>query len=387
MIRLSLIGLWLLLALGTANAQVDNRIPYLAPVDGAGTDASPFQSRCFGMPGFGNIDLRPNATTAAGFFLCLSNSLPANMTGVHQLGASLTAPINATAKSRILAALGRTVVGSTVDEAIKEIVIPRLRRPKSGTHEIYLGKPTPSIQVAATWENDLRYKGLAVALRERGEQLVEPVLHAFDAAVAWAASFTDTFTGANQATLAGDLTWTEYADSNWGRDTNTSIASSNTSTTAEGRAEHSTADDAQEVQADFTWTAAGTNSFRCGPKTREETSTNRTYYAFYVRVTNTNNDYIIIKRVAGTPTTLAASAGATSSPATIKGVSSASDSHSLYVGGVLTAGPVTDASITGNLRGGLSYLSAIVTTEECRADNFIIRDVSAGGGGMRRRAS
>jgi hypothetical protein len=358
----------------------DTRFIYLSPIDGAGTDASPFRSRCLGMAGGGNIDLRNNAASSTGVMLCASDALPENMTGVLVLGNSLNTSISNPLKSLILASVGRTIVGATVEDAIREIVIPRLRRPRVGDYKIYLGKPTPSIQVAATFDSDVHYKGLAMALREHA---IEPVLAAmlsvFETSKAWAASFADTFTGAD-GNLAGDLTWTEYSDTNWARVSNKAHAENNTSTNAEARASSTTDTDDQEVQGEFVWNVGGTTLFRCGVKTREENSTARTYYGFLVNV-NTGSaidNYLLIKRVSATPTTLATSAGATASPATIKGKSDASDNHTLFVGGSAVAGPVTDSSITSNTRGGINY-GAANAADSCDIDNFTLADVVVSG--------
>lgn len=336
----------------------DTRQFYTTPVDGAGTESDPWHSRCLGMPGAGNIDLRPEIDA----FLCASNDLPADMTGVEQIGASFKSAIGGR-KGALNAKFKKTLQATNVEDLIIEVVGPKLRAGKDGKLKLYLGGPVPVYQQTA-WV-PFRDNGLVADLSNAALGLIEPTL-------AWAATYIDTFPGSDNGTLGGDLTWTEYLSTSWQRISNEAKATGVTASAAEARAEHDTATDDQQIQAAMSYTYVSTGNFRCAVIGRKDSTVTRTFYQFGFQRDSGVNVYRLLYRVTGTATTLADSSSATSSPATIKLVIDGT-SISGSVNGTLVAGPVTDATISGNTRGGLAYVGGDAS-DACTADNVSIQD-------------
>lgn len=358
--RLIISACLLLLAASTPNAQ-DTRQFYLSPIDGAGTESDPYHSRCLGLAGAGNIDLRPYGIDA---FLCASNDLPADMTGVEQIGASLKSSIGAR-KSGLDAKFKKTLAATNVEDLIIEIVSPRLRAGKDGKLKIFLGGQIPVYQQTA-WV-PFRDGGLVADMSNAALGLIEPT-------IAWAASFVDTFTGSD-GNLAGDLSWTEYLGTEWTRASNTAFASGSTpGTAAEARADHDTATDDQVVQADLAYNYVSSGNFRCAIFGRKDSSTTRDFYQFGMQRDSGVDVYRLLERNTGSPTTLGDSAGATASSATIK-LHTDGSSISGYVNGALSVGPITDATVTGNTRSGIAYVGGDAS-DNCTADNFSVSDVT-----------
>lgn len=348
------------LAWSDAPYSQETRQVYLSPIDGAGTEADPWHSRCLGLPGAGNIDLRPWGIDA---FLCASNDLPANLTGVEQIGASMKSSLGAR-KSGLNARFKKTLQATTVEDLLVEVLSPRLRAGKDGKLRIYLGSRAPVYQQTA-WV-PFRDDGLVADVSHAALGVIEPTL-------AWAATFHDTFTGAD-GNLAGDLSWTEFLDTVWARASNKASASGASSPAAEARADHDTDTDDQEVQADLAYTYTSGGNLRCAVFGRKDPTTTRDYYQFGMQRDSGVDVYRVLERNGGTPTTLADSAGATASSATVKLVQDGT-SISGYVGGVLTVGPVTDATISGKTRAGLAYVGG--SGDSCTADNFRVADAAA----------
>lgn len=347
-----------LLVWGSVPQAQDTRQFYTTPIDGAGTEADPWHSRCLGMPGYGNIDLRPDVNA----FLCASNDLPANMTGVEQIGASFKSALGGK-KGALNAKFKKSLAANTVEELIVEVISPKLRAGKDGKLKIYLGDKAPVYQQTA-WV-PFRDGGLVADLSNAAMGLIEPTL-------AWAATFTDTFPGVDTGTLGGDLTWMEFLATQWTRTSNTAYAEGVTASSAEARADSDTSTDDHAVQADMAYTYVSAGNFRCSIITRKDSTATRDFYAFGFQRDSGVNVYRLLERNAGSPTTLADSSGATSSTATLKLVSDGT-SHTGYVNGAIVAGPVTDATITVNTRGGLSYTGG-ATGDNCTADNWSIAD-------------
>lgn len=351
-----------LLVWGSVPQAQDTRQFYLSPIDGAGTESDPWHSRCLGMPGYGNINLRPWQVDA---FLCASNDLPADMTGVEQIGASFKSALGGK-KGALNSKFKKSLAANTVEDLIIEVIGPKLRAGKDGKLKIYLGDTAPVYQQTA-WV-PFRDNGLVADLSNYALEAIEPTR-------AWAASFMDTFTGSD-GNLAGSLTWSEYLSTEWTRTSNTAYASGVTASAAEARAEHDTATDDQVVQAEMAYTYVSAGNFRCFIIARKDSTTTRDFYAFGFQRDSGVNVYRILERNAGSPTTLADSAGSTSSPATIK-IRVDGTSISGYVNGALVAGPVTDATISGNTRGGLAFTGGDAA-DDCTADNFSIADATSG---------
>lgn len=348
------------LALSDVPYTQEVRQVYLSPVDGAGTEADPWHSRCVGMPGAGNIDLRPDVDA----FLCASADLPADMTGVEQIGASYQSALGGK-KGALNAKFKKSLAANTVEDLIIEVLSRKLRAGKDGKLKIYLGGPIPVYQQTA-WV-PFRDGGLVADLSNAVLDVLEPTL-------AWAATFHDSFTGAD-GNLAGDLTWTEFLSTEWTRTGNTAYASGATVAAAEARADHDTDTDDQEIQAAVSYTYVSAGNYRCAVLGRKDSTTTRDFYQFGIQRDSGVNVYRILERNAGSPTTLADSTIATTSPSTIKFIPDGS-TLSGYVGGVLVAGPVTDSTISGKTRGGIAYVGG-AAGDNCTIDNFVIQDTVA----------
>lgn len=348
-----------LLVWGATPQAQDTRQFYLSPVDGSGTESDPWHSRCVAMQGMGNIDLRPYGVDA---FLCASNDLPKDMTGVEQIGASYKSALGGR-KGALNAKFEKALTADTVEDLIIEVIGPKIRAGKDGKLKIYLGDKSPVYQQTA-WM-PVRDGGLVADLGNAALGLIEPTL-------AWAATFTDSFNGAD-SNLAGDLTWTEFTGTNWTRTSNVARAASSTASAAEARADHDTDTDDQAIQATqtYNYTAAG-GQVRCTVMGRKDSSGTRTYYGFGVQRDVGVDAYRLLHRVAGSPTTIADSAGATASGTTIQLIMDGT-SLSGVVDGVVVVGPTTDATISGNTRGGIVYVG-FGGSDNCTIDNLSIQD-------------
>lgn len=347
------------LAWSDAPYSQETRQVYLSPIDGAGTEADPWHSRCLGMPGAGNIDLRPEVDA----FLCASAELPKDMTRVEPIGASLKSSLGGR-KGTLNTTFKKTLRAANVEDLIIEVLSPKIRAGKDGKLKIYLGGRAPVYQQTA-WV-PFRDDGLVADVSHAALSVIEPTL-------AWAATFHDTFTGSD-GNLAGDLTWTEFLDTVWARASNKASASGASSPAAEARADHDTDTDDQEVQADLAYTYTSGGNLRCAVIGRKDSTSTRDFYQFGMQRDSGVDAYRLLERNAGAPTTLADSAGATASAATIKLIVDGT-SIAGYVGGVLTVGPVTDATISGKTRAGLAYVGG--SGDSCTADNFRVADATA----------
>ncbi len=345
-----------LLVWGSVPQAQDTRQVYLTPVDGSGTDADPWRSRVRDIPGAGCIDLRPYAVDA---FLCASNDLPADMTGVEQIGASYKSALGKK-KGALSAKFKKSLVADTVEDLIIEVISPKLRAGKDGKLKIYLGDATPAYQQTAGVP--FRDYGLVADLRDATMELLEPAL-------AWAASASETFDCSNSASLTCVLTWTEFLGTTW--EISNNAAKSNSTASAEARAESAMATDNHYVQATLgAATESGAGFARCGVVGRKDNSTTRTYYTLFADLDATN--WETGKRIAGTYTSLATS---TQNPAQNDVMKLVVDGSSVtgVVNGLIVLGPTTDTAITGNTYGGL-YSGGNGTTLLCIEDNWSIAD-------------
>lgn len=339
----------------------ETRYFYLSPLDGSADTEIGWHSRCLSMPGAGNIDLRPWGVDA---FLCASNALPADMTGVEQIGESYKSALGAK-KAALNTKFKKALVADTVEDLIVGVISPKLRAGKDGKFKIYLGGSKPIYQQTA-WV-PFRDDGLVADLSNAALGVIEPTL-------AWAATYYDSFTGAD-GNLAGDLTWAEFLSTEWTRTGNAAYASGVTASAAEARADHDTDTDDQEVQATQSYNYASAGNFRCAVIGRKDSTTTRDFYHFGVQRDSGVNVYRLLERNNGTPTTLADSTASTAVGTTIKLVIDGTTMAG-YVDGVLVAGPVTDATISTNTRAGIAYVGGDVA-DSCTLDNLRIADASA----------
>lgn len=345
----------------------DARQFYLVPRDGAGTDADPFRARCQNLAGKGVHDLTPYGIPR---FLCASDSLPANMTGVVQLGASLSTNITAI-KPALNVLLGRTIAANTVHDLIVELISERLRAGRDGKFKIYLGGSVPLYEQTA-W----------VPFRDGG--LVADVVNAVEPAMAWAATLAlETFNCADSGALSCIHTWIEVIGTAWGITSNQATASGSTTAVARNDSSLDTTDhDVSAALVSLTTGGGGTNS-TCGPIARKENNVTDTFYRAVGVVRNTGelSETQLTKNVTGTVTVLDGDV----TDLTAGEVLTISVSGSTIIGkrnGVTTM-QVTDTSITTGTYGGLRYFSDSASGA-CTVDEHSSRDGSSFGPFRRR---
>jgi hypothetical protein len=360
---------------------------YLSPYDGAGTEANPFKSRCYGIPGGRGVDIRADAKQATGHAVCESTNLPANMTEVVFIGSTRKASLTAQVKNNILTATGKTIVGNTVEEAIKELVIPILRLPKSGEYTILLGKTQPPIKTAATFLNDVHYKGFATAVKEHGVAFARSVTQS---TVAWATTLaTETFTSSD-GNLTGCLAtgcthdWDEFSGTAMVIASNQASATGTTTTVARMTTPVDTVDMTASVTlVNATRGGAGT-LVSCSVLIRKENNATATFYRNIVAIRSSGelNSTELSKSIAAAITSLdtdttdwvandalAVSANDDAIEGTLAGVSRTS---------------ATDASITAGTYAGFRF-SSDSASGNCAWDNLIVADITTSSGGILRR--
>lgn len=320
----------------------DTRQFWISPVEGSGTDADPYHSRCLGMAGAGNIDLRPEIDG----FLCASNTLPANMTGVEQLGASYKSALGSK-KSSLEAKFKKSVSATTVEDLVIELISPILQAGKDGKLKIYLGEKVPIYQQTAGIP--FRDNGLVADVRNYAAEMLEP-------AIAWATTLAiDNFP------TTGDLNgstqvhpWTEFNGTILAVSSNSVTASA--ANTGEARADVDLATDTMEVQVKVTGTADASGEVRVGVLAKKANNSTRTYVAGNA-VFSSAAEWRVSTRVTGSSTTLATNLTDPVSGDVVK-LRSDGSSHSLYVNGVEFITPQTDGTGSGNTRAGLFYIGA-----------------------------
>jgi hypothetical protein len=409
MMRLLLVLLFIVSSWASVPHAQDVRFFYFAPIDGAGTDASPFRARCFGMPGFGQIDLRPNPAVSTGWMLCASNSLPANMSGVFQITDSLIGSVNAQKKEQLRVALGLSNVNeltaATLVELLPQLLIdlptakPGIWKPLrpsrvDGKYKIFIGGSAPVAQTTAWYydryhESDggLRADILNGSVAVAGwieDLLIGPM-------TSWAASHTEDFNCANSSggALTCDLTWSEPLGtaSLCGITSNQAACAGSGSDTA--RADHDT--DSDDVDAQITLVTivrgSGTDAFG-SIIARKDSSATATYYFFDAEEDSVTSVYWLAKRVGGTRTDLGSDSTDPADGDVMKIRCDGSNITGYINGSPSSVGTVSDSSITGNTRAGFRY-SGSDATSSVTLDDFSVQDVTAASNEAfgRRRAS
>lgn len=191
----TLLTLLVLALLCTSSPQAqDTRFFYVTPVDGSGTETDPYRSRCLTLTGKGNIDLRPYGWNR---FLCASNALPSDMTGVQQLGSSLLDNLTPARKQALETLIGRSLTGLTVREVIIEILQARLKPGRDGKLKIWLGRGEPVYQQTAgiPFRDHGLFADVALGAVHIASLIEEYTL---GATIAWATTLaTETFTASD----------------------------------------------------------------------------------------------------------------------------------------------------------------------------------------------
>lgn len=332
--------LCVLVAWTTSVAAQDTREHWLSPKDLVGDS---FQARCLGMDDAGAIDLTPYGVE---MFWCASASLPANMTGVIQIGSSLSSALGAK-KGALAAALKKPLAATTVEELLIEFISTRLRPGRDGKLKIYLGRKTPDYQQTAGIP--FRDNGLVADIRNYAAELLEP-------AIAWATTLAiETFpTNGNLDGSTQVYGWTEFNGTALDVSSNKARGSGNA--TCEARADVDLATDDMEVSATITGAVTGGSEIRIGVIGRKDSTTTRDFYSAH-GVYSATPEYRLIKRVAGASTTLGTNAQDPVDGDVVK-LRTDGSSQSLYVNGVELVAPVTDTAITGHTRAGIMYIGA-----------------------------
>lgn len=361
--RTALLLLMLLLVPTAAHVQTP-RFVYLSPIDGSGTDADPYHSRCWDLPGSGNIDLRPWGINR---WVCASDALPNDSTGVERLGDALDERLTVGRKATLDTLARKTLQASTVNGAIAELLQPKLRPGRDGKVKIYLGTPTPIYQRTA-WV-PFEDGGLIADATNAISALLEPPM-------AWATTLaTETFT-ATDGNLDGcqargcTHTWVEFFGTDPTVASNVAIGTVTGANINEARLDSDLATDDMEVSATITAMSYGTE-VRCGVISRKDSSSTRTFYIAQATFNGSTDNWRLAKRVAGSFTSLSS----TGTPAVSDTVRLRSDgtSHSVYVNDSLLIGPTTDADISGNTRVGLTF-AGNASGDSCSLDNIVAYD-------------
>lgn len=333
---------------------------YLSPVDGSGTDSDPYRSRCVSMAGAGNIDLRPLGIAR---FLCASDTLPPDMTGVLLLGDSLKGTLTDAQKTAIAKELRAPVTDSTVEDLIVKLLSPHLRSGRDGKIKIWLGQQVP-VHQRTSWI-PFQDGGLVADATNVLIDLASPQ-------VAWATTLaTETFQCADSASLTCVHTWTEFLGTALAIVSN--AAEFTGATTNEARLDADLATDDMEVKATITAFVNGGEA-RCGVIGRKDSTATRTYYSGHgtFDVVPATGEWRLTKRVAGTSTTLGTNATDPVANDTVK-LRDDGSSHSVYVNDTLLIGPITDTAIVGNTRAGILGIGA-AASDSCTMDNMIAYD-------------
>lgn len=368
------------------NAQVA-KVVFLAPFDGAGTDANPFRVRGFGTVGnLGCIDVRPDPTQAAGRAICGADSLPAGQ-GIVQLSSRLDEKLTAQRRAQLESALGVTISADATPIEILQLILIELPKTDSrwkalrpsvrdGKLKIHLGGDTPVYQKTAglPFEDNGLFADVALGLVH--------VANVFDryvigAGTAWALTLaTETFTGTD-----GDLNgrtfvhpWTENQGTGW------TIVSNQASITTTGQndawMDASLATDDHSVTVTLVSITTPVSLMRCGPIARKPNSATRTYYMWYADAVSSGPEYSLAKRVSGTFTQLTNN---TQDPVNGDVLTLEVDGSNLTgkVNGITLAGPTTDVSITGSTYLGIIFNTSSGSNQTCVLDNLIGADITA----------
>lgn len=392
---LILIALTLTCWASVPHAQVP-RPTYLSPIDGSGTDADPFRSRCLDIAGKGNIDLRPWGINR---FLCASNALPTNMTGVGQLGSSLLDNLTPARKTALEALLGKSVSASNVREVIIELLQSRLQAGRDGKLKIWLGEATPVYEQTAGIpfrDNglfaDTSFAVVAVATVTATAITRVParVLAALVAVVlsltnqpAWATTLTtETFT-ATDGNLDGcqargcTHSHTEISGTPWTITSNQATASGN----ATGVSRMETPLDTVNHRASLTvvnvTTGGGGTNATCSVLIRKENNATLTFYRNTAVIRNAGelNETQLSKVVAGTITVL----DNNNTDWAANDVLFVSADGTTILGGTnnVLLLSITDVEITTGTYVGLRYF-ADTSSGACTVDNLGAQDISTG---------
>ena len=304
---------------------------YLAPYVGTGTEDDPFRPKGVdGLKTWTAIDLRADCTQAAGFAL-LAIETPDPSIGPY-LGDDPDTE-RPGLPGLIRASLGILPEATRLRDILAELLIlhgredgtrHRLMRPsKDGQYTIWLG--------GQQWGTFRPIRG--------GSTIVE------------------SFNTADSDTLGPDLSWTELIGDADVVSTELSIITRG-ATSAVARADSDLATDDHYCEAVLSAVALGTSTYNYfGVECRKDSTTTLTNYNYRaVQTTTPLNEHRLQKFVAGSATQLGASDAADVVAGEIVRIEADGSSISGWLNGILSVGPVTDTTISGNLRTGIRGL-------------------------------
>ncbi len=298
---------------------------YLAPYVGAGTDADPFRPRGSEQPGWAAIDMRATSTVVTGRALL---TVPVRDDTIGTYLGDAPDEVSAAVKSAVESRLGLTLDATRLRQIIPELLLLHaredgtrwrpLRAMRDGVFRVYLG-------------------GLWWQARS----------------LAGGSTITESFDKADSTTLGPNLTWTE-TNSNLEVFSNACRAVVNNGSIGEARAESDLATDdhyAQVVGVLGSATPTATSAVRA--LARFSASARTHYLMSYAKTTTPTHDRLLGKRVAGTITTLASTAGISFTDGdTVRVQCNGSTITGLRNG--TQEETTTDTEITGNTRAGVS---------------------------------
>lgn len=193
------------------------------------------------------------------------------------------------------------------------------------------------------------------------------------------ATFNETFTAANNATLTGDLTWSEYVGTAWETSTNRA-QHLNTSGRAVAVASSATmASDDYRVTATVPVALAlgSSTSVEVGVCARQPDLTTQTYYNVALRLDATSTTLVLRKTVAGTDTTLVAAVTVTPSyPCTIA-IEVQGNNQRAYLNDVLQSS-ATDTELPTGRRFAIRSFRQI-NSGTATLDSLTAADLAVGG--------
>lgn len=352
----------------------------------------------------GRIDLRPLPCNVPGHGLFALESPPVEA-GYIELADSLTKPLSSAAKAALIDALKLPSLDATnLRDALAEIlttkadptgtdrslpILPKL----DGTLEIVLAgaviweRPFTG-EADPAWPNIQKVlQGNYRKIREQalvdGTQQHRKYLDALNAkyaistekfipddlptetALPRATTITESFNKANNG-LGPDLSWTSISGT-WGVQDNEAQLQSATGGPDSARAESALSSDDHYAQADVTVLTPASGIWR-GAACRFAAAAENYYTAFL----NHDGKVYLFKVIGGGETNLGSTAVTPSLPDTVK-VSAEGTTITSYFNGV-QKDQVTDAIISGNLRGGIAGYSV---ASDGRLDNFEAADLEA----------
>lgn len=367
MILLLLLAL-LLPSLATA------QVLYLSPYTGDGSEANPFKGAGVGQGALCS-DIRADKTRADGYAICRGPVLP-GAPGVIDLSGKRA--IGKADRDKILAERGITIRGATFDALISELVDGqgvRLKR-VDGRQRIILNgeevwsRPAPLASYLPSLEETL-YAPVQLV-----EWLVTPTL-------AWAASITEDWNCANNASLTCDHTWNTFQGVVMALVSNRADTTNSVSVQL---ARNATSLDSDQMRVGVTVAniARGTaTDVSGGVLARKENSGTATY--LYAVLRDAATDQVETGDVISGTRTVHGTIDTPVVNGDLIELQVVNDVVTVFHNGTAVLGPYTNTTGDGFLQGGVRFAgTGTGTTTNVALDNWFAYNVSSGGATRRR---